>query len=98
MFSAIGAFNSMFSAMNRIDAGNRLLSNANEMNQNVASVSRQAMTFGSAGIPMQSLAFARQKEKALMASNLQNSLLYKIASAQEDAQKAKEKKRLDYKA
>jgi len=96
MISAISAFNSMFSAMNRIDAGNNMISNANAMNQNVAGVSRQAMAFGAQGIPMQSLAAAQQREKNLMASNLQNSLMYKIASAQEEAQKAKDKKKLNY--
>jgi len=98
MISAIGAFNSMFSAMNRIDAGNMMISNANAMNQNVAAVSRQAMAFGAAGIPMQSLAAAHQREQNLVASNLQNSLMYRIASAQENAQKEKNKKKLDYMA
>jgi len=98
MVSAIGAFTGMYSAANRIDAGNNLISNANAMNQNVSATSKQAMLFGSAGIPMQSLAAAQQKEKNLMLSNLQNSLMYKIASVQEDDQKAKDKKKLDYMA
>jgi len=88
MGSAIGAFSSMYSAMNRIDAGNNLISNAYDMNHNVAAASRQTIPFG----------VAQQREKNLMASNLQNSLMYKIASVQEDSQKAKDKKKIDYMA
>ena len=98
MMSAINSFISMYSAMNRINAGNNLFSGFNTMNQNVAAVSQQAMAFGAQGIPMQSLAAAQQTEKNLMMNNLQNSLMYKIVLAQEDAQKAKEKKKLDYMA
>lgn len=98
MGTAISAFNSMFSAMNRIDAGNRIFSNNNAMTQNVAAVSRQAMAFGSQGMSMQPIISAQQTEKNLMASNLQNNLLYKIAMLQEENETKKSKKKLDYMA
>ncbi len=92
MVSAISAFSGMFYANRSIDAGNNLLNNAHAMNLNVAAASRRALAFGSLGFPVHSMARFQRREKALMASNLQNSLIYKISSAQEDALAAKEKK------
>lgn len=88
MVSAISAFSSMYSAANRIDAGNKVLSNNDAISRNVGMASRGSISF----------AAAQQREKDLMLSNLQNSMLYRIASAQENAQKEKEKKKLDYMA
>jgi len=89
MSSAINAFSMIYSATARINAGNNLLSNANAMNQNTANASRNAVSFGSEA----DLSAIHKREKALMQSNLTNSLLYKIASAQEDSlNKNKDKK------
>lgn len=95
MVSAISAFNSMFAAMTRIDAGNRIMATNNAMALNAAAASRQVMAFGSARIPMDTFVSVQQREKELMAQSLRDRLLYKIAMQMEENGKDK---KLDYKA
>jgi len=86
MVSAISAFNNMYASNLRINSGNNLLNNNNAMTQNVAAASRQSVSFGS-----QTLRDVQQREKALMASNLNNRLAYQIAMQLEKDQKTKKK-------
>ncbi len=98
MSMVMDAFNMSFAAATRIDAGNRLIANNQNMQQNVSLASR--LNFGSANYPNDSISTIQQKEKALMLSNIQNQLLYKIANQMEQSQeirdKEKAKKRLNY--
>jgi len=90
MVSAIGAFTTMFATARAIDAGNRVFANNDRMMQNTANASKMGVPFGANYQPI------HEAEKSLVASNLQNALMYKIAMQQLKNQDNKENKKLNY--
>jgi len=92
MVSAIGAFTTMFATARAIDAGNKVFTNHDAMMQNVANASKM----GQLGFGAQNFQPVREAEKNMMLSNLQNSLIYKIANQQLKEKENREKQKLNY--
>jgi len=96
MSMAIDAFNRTFAAMTRINSGNQLMNNNQAMTQLIAPASKL-------GFGRDSFVSLRQQENAIMQSNLNNQLMYKIANQMEQTQGLRDKekenkalKKLDY--